>query len=194
MCGRYWIDPAEMSEIEKLADEIDRKMRAKQFGGDLFPGSYAPVLERTAAGMMLTFQKWGYPSHQKNGVIFNARSETVTEKKMFQNGILRHRIVIPAGGFYEWNRSRERNCFTRNDSEIMYMAGFCDCFENVKRFIILTTAANASMIKVHDRMPLILEQDQLNEWLDNDSAVGGILRQTSPELERFSEYEQQTLF
>ena len=50
--------------------------------------------------------------------------------------------------------------FTRSDSTVMYLAGFCDWFENERRFVILTTAANESMKKVHDRMPLILEKEQ----------------------------------
>ncbi len=53
---------------------------------------------------------------------------------------------------------------------------------------------NASMIKVHDRMPLILEKRQIRDWLSDDSAVEDLLRQTPVLLDRETEYEQQTLF
>ena len=53
---------------------------------------------------------------------------------------------------------------------------------------------NASMIKVHDRMPLILEKRQIRVWLSDDSAVEDLLRQTPVLLDRETEYEQQTLF
>lgn len=51
--------------------------------------------------------------------------------------------------------------FTRSDSPVVYLAGFCDWFENERRFVILSTTANDFMIKVHDRMLLILEKEQL---------------------------------
>ena len=59
--------------------------------------------------------------------------------------------------------------------------------------MILTTAANESMKKVHDRMPLILEKEQLRDWFSNDK-MGAILHQKSVMLKRQVEYEQQSLF
>ena len=73
------------------------------------------------------------------------------------------------------------------------MAGFCDWFENEKRFVILTTTANESMRKVYDRMPLILEKEQLSYWFD-DRRMEEILHQIPVQLKREAEYEQQSLF
>lgn len=70
---------------------------------------------------------------------------------------------------------------------------FCDWFENERRFVIMTTAANESMIKVHDRMPLILEKGQLKDWFD-DRKMEQILHQVPVQLKREAEYEQQSLF
>ena len=75
----------------------------------------------------------------------------------------------------------------------MYRAGFCDWFENERRFVILTTAANDSMTKVHNRMPLILEKEQLTDWFD-DRKMEEILHQVPVQLKREAEYEQQSLF
>ena len=83
--------------------------------------------------------------------------------------------------------------FTKPDALILYMAGFYDWFENESRFVILTTAANGSMIKVHDRMPLILEKGQLMDWFD-DRKMEMILHQMPSMLERHTDYEQQSLF
>ena len=74
------------------------------------------------------------------------------------------------------------------------MAGFYDLTDGGERFVIITTQANASVIKVHDRMPLILEKSQIKDWLSDDSAVENLLRQTPVLLDRETEYEQQTLF
>ena len=73
------------------------------------------------------------------------------------------------------------------------MAGFYDLTDGGERFVIITTQANASMIKVHNRMPLILEKEQIKDWLSDDSAVESLLQQTPVLLDRETEYEQQTL-
>ena len=83
--------------------------------------------------------------------------------------------------------------FTRPDSSVLYMAGFCDWFENERRFVILTTTANNSMKKIHDRMPLILEREQITDWFDNNK-MPVLLHQTPTQLNRQTEYEQQSLF
>lgn len=61
--------------------------------------------------------------------------------------------MIPAAGFYEWSRQKEKNTFYRKDGKPLYLAGFYDRFDKEDRFVILTTVANASMRPVHDRMP-----------------------------------------
>lgn len=66
--------------------------------------------------------------------------------------------------------------------------------ENEERFVILTTEANASMKPVHDRMPLILRQDQIEDWLRDEKATEAMLCQTPEELKRQADYEQMTLF
>lgn len=59
--------------------------------------------------------------------------------------------------------------------------------------MIMTTEANESMIKVHDRMPLILEKEELEDWFD-DKKMEQILHQVPVQLKREAEYEQQRLF
>ena len=65
--------------------------------------------------------------------------------------------------------------------------------ENEHRFVILTTAANASMEPVHDRMPLILEENQIKDWICENSKTEELLKKTPPLLEREGEYEQMKL-
>ena len=67
-------------------------------------------------------------------------------------------------------------------------------FQNEKRFIILTTQANDSVIPVHNRMPLVLEGKELEDWIYDDKFTEYALHKTSPELYREQEYEQQSLF
>ena len=152
MCGRYYIDSDMADEIEKVVHDIDQRIRQEHFAGDIFPTNVAPIIEKSEHGLKLDVCKWGYPLSQGKNLVINARAESVMDKPSFRNGILYHRILIPASGFYEWNRLKEKNTFSRYDAPVLYMAGFCDWFENERRFVIMTTAANESMIKVHDEI------------------------------------------
>lgn len=79
----------------------------------------------------------------------------------------------------------------RKDRDTVCMAGFYDLTDGGARFVIITTQANASMIKVHDRMPLILEKRQIKDWLSDDLAVEDLLRQTPVLLDREKGYPSQ---
>ena len=191
MCSRYYIDPGMTEDISRVVQNIDGRIWLAQ--GDTRPTDVAPVIGQSEHGLELGICRWGYPLSKSKGLVINARVETVLDKPSFQNGILYHRLLIPAGGFYEWNSLKEKSTFTRPDSSVLYMAGFCDWFENEKRFVILTTKANASMEKTHDRMPLILEKEQLADWFD-DKKMEQLLQHTPVMLKREAEYEQQSLF
>lgn len=193
MCSRYYIDFVMADEIQKVVHDVDRRIRQDHFRGDIRPTDVAPVIEQSDLGLKMNISRWGYPLSKGKSMVINARVESVLDKPAFREGIRYHRLLIPASGFYEWNSLRERNIFTRSDETVLYMAGFCDWFENERRFVILTTAANDSMIKVHDRMPLIIEKEQFTDWFDNDR-MGAILHQKPVMLKRQAEYEQQSLF
>ena len=191
MCSRYYVDPDMIEEIIKVVQKIDQKIHPTR--KDIRPTDFAPVIGQSEYGLELSMCRWGYPMSKEKNLIFNARVETVMDKPSFQNGILYHRLLIPADGFYEWNSQKEKSTFSRSDSSVLYMAGFCDWFKNERRFVILTTAANDSMKKTHDRMPLILEREQIADWFDN-SKMSALLYQTPALLNRQTEYEQQSLF
>lgn len=195
MCSRYYFDNDTMVDILDIVEKTDASLQGLQVNRDVYPTDDAAVVIRDAAGgIKLSKIKWGYSGINGSGIIINARAESVLDKKMFVGGIRRRRAVIPAGYFYEWSRNKEKNIFRRKDRDTVYMAGFYDLTDIGERFIIITTQANASMIKIHDRMPLILEKGQIKDWLLDDTAVDYLLRQTPVLLDRETEYEQRTLF
>lgn len=198
MCSRYYFDNDTMVDILDIVEKTDASLQGLQglqVNRDVYPTDDAAVVIRDAAGgIKLSKIKWGYSGINGSSIIINARAESVLDKKMFVGGIRRRRAVIPAGYFYEWSRNKEKNIFRRKDRDTVYMAGFYDLTDIGERFIIITTQANASMIKIHDRMPLILEKGQIKDWLIDDTAVDYLLRQTPVLLDRETEYEQRTLF
>lgn len=201
MCGRYYVDDETAREIEKLVRQMDGRKRQESLqavsriaAGDIYPGKAAPVLSGKDGSIACGWQYWGFPGPDGKKLIYNARCESVLEKPMFRGGILHRRIVIPASWFYEWNLSKEKNLFYRNDMPILFMAGLGRQYEDGEHFVILTTAANASMEPVHDRMPLILEQQEITEWMFHDTKTETILHKTPCLLERKTDYEQLSLF
>lgn len=193
MCGRYYVDDETAREIEKLVKEIDDRARWSRLAGDVHPTEEAPVLIGKNDQVKLAWQRWGFSGFQGNGVIFNSRSETALRKSMFRESILHRRAVIPCTWFYEWSKAKEKAAFFREDSPVLFLAGFFNTFGAEERFVILTTEANRSVAPVHDRMPLILERDEIRDWILNDETFQSMIRQRPVVLKKRQEYEQQEL-
>lgn len=155
----------------------------------------APILTASEqGGIIFSLQKWGLPGYDGKHVIFNARSESALEKKIFREGVEHRRIAVPATWFYEWNRNKEKNIFYRKDQPILFMAGMYNRYQGEDRFVIFTTEANDSMEPVHNRMPLILEPEEINEWMFDKNKAEQLLHKVPCLLERRTEFEQLTLF
>lgn len=200
MCGRYYVDDETAREIEKIIRQVDERLR-KESGSsitlqpkDIHPAEVAPVLTAADHKLCCKWQRWGFPGFQGKKVIFNARSESALEKKMFRESVENRRIVVPATCFYEWNRNKEKNTFYQKRQPVLFMAGFYNRFQDEDRFVILTTGANESMQPVHDRMPLILEPDDIMPWIFDKGETKAFLHKTPCLLERRTEFEQMRLF
>ncbi len=193
MCGRYYVDDDTAREIERIiriADEKVRNITAR----DIHPTDLAPVLMADDRTLCCHMQKWGLPGFDGKQVIFNARSESAQEKPTFKDAVAKRRIVVPAAGFYEWNSLKEKSIFYRKDHPALFMAGLYNPYEGGNRFVILTTAANPSMEPVHNRMPLLLEEEEILPWILDLEAAKKILLKVPYLLDRNTEFEQLSLF
>ena len=198
MCGRYYVDDETAREIERviwIADEKVRKNNAVNVQAkDIHPTDIAPILTASGSAIGCKMLKWGFPGFDGKQVIFNARSESALEKRMFRESVEQRRIVVPATRFYEWNRNKEKNIFYRKEQPVLFMAGIYNRYQGEDRFVILTTEANASMSPVHNRMPLILEPEEIGEWIFEKEKAEQLLHKVPCLLNRRTEFEQMTLF
>jgi len=196
MCTRFYVDDETYCDIRTLAVEMESSLEGRHWDRDIHPSEAAPVLVRASArdGLKLTEQYFGFPGRSNGKLVLNARAESVFEKKIFRDGIRFRRAVIPAKHFYEWNRNKEKNTFSREDGSPLFLAGFYGYAGEREWFMIITTAANRSVERIHGRMPLILEKSQLKEWIFHDFATGDILKQEPAPLHRESDFEQLSLF
>lgn len=191
MCCRYYYDAQMAKEIEKICIKIDNKLRMA--AGEYRPSQKAPVIIEKGENLVMEGMQWGFPQYDGKGLLINARCESIEEKKTFRESVLRRRCVVPASGYYEWDARKNKVTFSRTDHKPVYMAGVYNLIDNEDRFVVITTQANESVSKVHDRMPLILEESEIAMWLQDEKATEYILHKKSPEMEQYREYEQQTL-
>jgi putative SOS response-associated peptidase YedK len=176
MCGRYrlsrhkeylderfdvepddnWIPRYNIAPTQNVAVIRQRPAEPKRFGSNM---------------------RWGLiPSWAKGATLgmINARAETIAEKPTFRDALKKQRCLIPADGFYEWQKNGKTKtpfCFTMADEAIFAFAGIWDSWLNpegqlVETCCIITTTPNALLADVHDRMPVILPGDSYDLWLD----------------------------
>ena len=179
MCGRYRLSRRKQI-IEEYFDSVpcgeDWNPRY-----NIAPTQPVPVIRQNPKEPVreIALMKWGLiPSWSKNASgaasLINARSETASTKPAFRDALKLRRCLIPADGFYEWMRtgkSKQPYCFEVHDKELFAFAGLWDRWRDasgswVKTFSILTTTPNAVTSAVHDRMPVILDPDSYDLWLD----------------------------
>ena len=193
MCGRYYVDDETAREIEKLVRDLDRKLQIERTG-DVFPSQNAMILKGEGNHLAAEQMKWGFLGFEKGKLLINARAESALERKTFRDSLQHRRCIIPAKGFYEWDKSKEKFSYERKDAPVLFMAGCYNRYQGEERFVILTTEANPSVAPVHHRMPLILDPEELENWVLDDKATEYILHKTPVLLRSSTEYEQMRLF
>ncbi|MBA4700715.1 MAG: SOS response-associated peptidase [Ruminococcus sp.] len=193
MCGRYYVDDETAKEIERIIRNLDKRLKAAPKYGEIYPTNNAMVVQSDDGQSILSNMSWGFPQYQRKGVIFNARSETALEKRTFSSSAKQRRCIIPARGFYEWDKDKNKIAFERPNKQAMLLAGIWNTYGLDERFVILTTDANESMQNIHDRMPLIIEPSEIDNWLHDDNSVEFLLHKRPGELLIAEGSVQQTL-
>ena len=177
MCSRYSLtSPAEA-------------VRAyfKVGGAEEFPPRYniaptqpVPIIRTGANGEReLVLVRWGLiPAWVKDPreftTLINARSESALEKPSFRNPMKYRRCLVPANGFYEWTGpkgDKRPYLIAPRDGGLMAFAGLWEHWQGadgseLETMAILTTSANRTLEPIHDRMPVILQPDLFDGWLD----------------------------
>jgi len=201
MCGRY-----RLSRRKQLVEEYFDSAPSDEDWlprYNIAPTQSVPVIRQNPKEPVreLSLMKWGLvPSWAKDasgaaGTI-NARSDTAATKPAFRDPLKFRRCLIPADGFYEWKKegkAKQPFCFEVNDGALFAFAGLWDGWKDpkgnwVKTCSILTTTPNAVTAAVHDRMPVILDQDTYDLWLDpgmtDAQIVSELLKPSDPKLMR----------
>ena len=193
MCGRYQFTAAQSAEIQQILNAVQTAYGSGSWTpGEIRPTHRAPVLTEAGGVIVPRLMKWGY--QLPHTLVINARAETAAEKPLFRESVASRRCLVPATGFYEWDSQKRKYLFTLPGESALYMAGLYDRRGSEECYCILTTAPNASMRPIHDRMPLILTGEQRQRWLADADAATEILTVAPPELTRASAEAQISLW
>jgi putative SOS response-associated peptidase YedK len=178
MCGRYRLSRRKQI-IEEHFDSAGEDDWAPRY--NIAPTQPIPVIRQHSKESVweLSLMRWGLiPSWAKDSCaaasMINARAETAARKPAFRDALKLRRCLIPADAFYEWRRTgktKQPYCFEVNEGELFAFAGLWDRWRNpngdwIKTCSILTTTPNAVTSGVHDRMPVILDPEKYDLWLD----------------------------
>ena len=194
MCGRYVssLPPEAIARLFGTTNPLPN-LRATW---NMAPSMDAPVvrLHPETGARHLDALRWGLvpsftgdPKAARKPI--NARSETVASNGMFKAAFARRRCIVPAEAFYEWRAApdgKEPFAIARVDGTALAFAGLWEGWRDpdgniLRTFAILTTAANAEMVALHQRMPVILEECDWTAWLSSDTDGAARLMRPAPE-------------
>jgi putative SOS response-associated peptidase YedK len=173
MCGRYTIAKPELIVIA-----FEPEARAAEIDGpryNIAPMQSVPIIATLDGNRTLTDCQWGFVPHWAKDPeianrMINARGETVAEKPSFRSAFSSHRCLIPADGFYEWQKTAEGKqpiYFRVDDGDMFAFAGLYSRWQDsLLTCIIITTEPNELVKPIHLRMPVILPRDHWGAWMD----------------------------
>lgn len=184
MCGRYTLyNEKEDREIKRLVAEVNKKFQLEVKIDDIYPSDLAPIIrsnQNNQDGSSLDVMKWGYDNPIKKGLIINARSETVMEKPMFRDDFKARRCLIPATGFYEWDREKHQYLFQAD--QLLYLGGIYKTFNGTNKYVILTKEPNETVAEVHNRMPVIISSEMITIWLQDFKTAAELIKEDAVSL------------
>jgi putative SOS response-associated peptidase YedK len=196
MCGRYRLSRRKQVLEEYFDTESGEQEWKPRY--NIAPTQSVPIIRQNPAEPVreLSLMAWGLiPSWATDPSVaarmINARSETASLKPAFREALQSRRCLIPADGFYEWQqtgKTKQPFCFEVNEGSMFAFAGIWERWKTTETCVILTTTPNTVTATVHDRMPVILERDNYDVWLDpgmrNMKAVSGLLKPYDARLMR----------
>ena len=183
MCGRYELNetPANLGSRYRIEPgDLDFAPNA-----DVCPTTTNPVVLVRDGARRIELRRWGFvPSWAKDPKAisnpFNAASETAPDKPFFRTAFRKRRCIVPANAFFEWKaipgeKRKAKLRIARADGELVSLGGLYEYWQqgdqSIASYTILTTQPNALMATIHTRMPVIIGDEEIEEWLAPGTSV-----------------------
>ena len=180
MCGRF-ASYKNLNKLKNIFDVINSDFNITQ-SYNVSPGQDVNIILSYKFENYLLSSNWGYnfinSKTQNNQSVINSRIETINSKLLFKDSFLKRKCIIPVNGYFEWSQQEgeKKPYFIQlGAGELIYFAGVWrkEKYNDDKRrvFSIITKAANSKINKIHHRMPVVLNTNNAQDYLetkDND--------------------------
>ena len=168
------VEAAKQSKL--MENNMDRLKRPLITSGEVTPDSLVPVIATGQGGARKVFPMiWGYRVEGLNRPLFNARTETAMVKKSFADSWKEHRCIVPASWYFEWEHhttpggrkvTGQKYAIKPKETELTWLCGIYRLENNYPHFVILTREPGEGIAFIHNRMPLILPDEAVNDWIN----------------------------
>jgi len=190
MCGRFTLTAGPEEVRAALGLDAIEDFPPRE---NIAPTEPIAIVRNENGIRRLALVRWGFvPSWVKDPgaftLLFNARSETAAEKASFRSALRYRRCLVPASGFYEWQRGpgkgKQPYLVRPREGGVVAYAGIYELWagadgSEIETACILTTAANDTLAAIHDRMPVVIHPEDFERWLDvrnSPNAIADLLR------------------
>ena len=175
MCGRF-ASYKNLNKLKNIFNISNSDFNLSQ-SYNISPGQDVNIILNYKFDNYFLSSNWGYnfinSKTQNNQIVINSRIETINSKLLFKESFLKRKCIIPANGYFEWSQKdgeKKPYYIQLGDSELIYFAGIWrkEKYNNDKRrvFSIITKAANSNINKIHHRMPVVLNANSAQDYLE----------------------------
>jgi putative SOS response-associated peptidase YedK len=193
VCTRFYVEP-DTEETRELIAQVKLTQLAGKFisagsailtSGEIRPTNVVPVIAPDRHGRRAAFpMKWGFqiPGHS---LVVNARTETAAQKPTFQESWEKRRCIIPASWYFEWEhllgnsgqkKTGDKYMIQPRGTSMTWLAGLYRIEDGFPVFTVLTREPTQELRRIHDRMPLILPKELIDQWITPDSVPEDIIK------------------
>lgn len=177
MCGRYALRSPLARLLRAFGATSDLELTPRY---NVAPTQAVPVVREREGARRIEQVRWGLVPRWSKAVnegplLLNARAETAADKPAFRDALRRRRCLVPADGFYEWEKQGRAKLplffHPPGEEDVLGLAGLWERWrgpegQRLESCTILTTAANALVAPYHDRMPVVIAPEDYARWLD----------------------------
>ena len=188
MCCRYWL--GESPDILAITEEMNRSPLLAKWKdgtvtvrGEAGPARVMPVIAPDRSGRRAVFpMKWGFAGRQ---LLLNARTETAASRHIFAESWKHRRCIVPSSWYFEWEHftgadgkkhTGAKYRIQPSKEDLTWLCGLYRIENGLPVFVVLTREPGGSIRFIHDRMPLIMPQSLINDWICPDNRPEEMIR------------------
>ena len=192
MCGRF-TSTTPVDDIATWFDVDEVRVDDREPNRNVCPTDAVLAVAEHGERRLLGAFRWGLvpswaPDPKRAAKMINARAETLLERPAYRDAIGRRRCLLPADGFYEWRLDddgvKRPWLIAHAAGELIAFAGLWDVWRGqdppLRTCTIVTTAANAAVRPLHDRMPVVVARADWDLWLDREAGAADVLPLLGP--------------